>query len=144
MSFKNIIIIILCFGLSISCVEKTPFTQIKQLISKSFDRPDSKVQTHSVVVVDNYAIVDWSQDKKAGRALLELQNEKWQLRLCGGKGLKQVASLVQSSVPAATAGKLIKQLTEDEASLDTRLLQSFDSFGPSMKFSDTNSNHSNK
>ena len=141
MSVSNSIVAILYILFMTGCMEDKDPALIRQSISNTFDRADSKVQIHPVVVVNKFAIADWMQDEKAGRALLTLKSGKWQLILCGGKGLKDSMVLVQAGVPGNTAGSLVKQLAVAESTFSSSQVQHFDDFGPPVKFSDTNDHH---
>ncbi len=143
MQFKNIIIIF-CVLASAGCKEDKDPALIRQLISTTFDRPGSKVQAHPIVVVNQYAIVDWTQDVKAGRALLALRDGKWTLLLCGGQAVKDTMILIQSGVPGITSVHLVNQLAAAESSLSTDQVQRFDGFGSVVHFYGTSSHHTHQ
>ncbi len=142
MKFNLFFIIALCLGVTSGCKQHNHPEQIRQLINKTFDRPDSKVKIEPVVMAESYAIADWVQDTKAGRALLKMENGKWRLLACGGSGMKTAASLMQQGVPEAVAVKLSQLLSDAEKTLQEKEVEGFDSFGPSVIFSDSNPHHS--
>ena len=48
----------------------SPEEDIAKAISKIYDKPDQKVVTTPVAVVDKFAIADWTQGNRGGRALI--------------------------------------------------------------------------
>lgn len=142
MTFQKFLIFGIYVLIISGCKQHNHPEQIRHLINKTFDRPDSKVKIDPVVVAAPYAIADWTQDAKAGRALIKLENGNWQLLACGGTGMKTTASLIQQGVPENIAVILSQQLSNAEKVLDNQQVESFDSFGPAVIFSDSGSHHS--
>jgi hypothetical protein len=137
---KNKIALIMAFLLSMVFATSPAFSgsdnaiseqtkQIQNLISITFDQPDNKVVTAPVVVVRGYAIADWIQGDKGGRALLRLKNGEWELIACGGDGFKEIETLKTAGIPADIANDLIKQLNKAEQSLSPSLVKKFGLFG---------------
>lgn len=127
--------------IGIGCTQNPDTEPIRTLINATFDRPDSKVKVFPIVAVENFAIADWQQDAKAGRALAEFKNGKWQLVLCGGKALKDTSTLTGYGIPTQTANELIEALKTAEAELTKEQVENFDKFSPLINFSDSSSHH---
>lgn len=103
--------------------------QIRSLISTTYDQPGHKVETAPIVVADSYAIADWVQGDKAGRALLRITQGRWELIACGGAGFKDVKELQNAGLQIGTAKLLVMQLNQAEAKLSSQRIKQFDSFG---------------
>lgn len=103
--------------------------QIQQLISSAYDKPGHKVETSPIAVTDGYAIADWTQGKRGGRALLHRIDGKWAITACGADALKEVKSLTDAGISTQTAKSLVLQLTEAERSVDSDRLKRFGLFG---------------
>lgn len=112
--------------------DKAP--RIQALINKTFDRSGAKVVIEPIVVSGNYAIADWVQGEKAGRALLKLNNGEWQLWACGGKGMKTANALVGLGVPGQDAANLTSKLSSSENNMGNEQIRLFDDFGTIMNF----------
>ncbi|BCM24498.1 hypothetical protein ZMTM_07570 [Methyloradius palustris] len=102
---------------------------IKNLISSTFDKPELKVITSPVVVVDHYAIADWVQGEKGGRALLHETNGKWSIMACGGDGFKDVKTLINAGIKQSIAQQLISQLNQAELPLSPIAVKRFSLYG---------------
>jgi hypothetical protein len=103
--------------------------RIKTLIGKTYDRPEHKVETAPVVIVGDYALADWIQGKKGGRALLRRTKGEWEIMACGGDGFKDIKLLKDAGIPADTAKKLVAQLTQAEQWVSSERLKQFGLFG---------------
>ncbi|WP_323120361.1 copper uptake system-associated protein [Burkholderia alba] len=102
---------------------------IRTLLSKTYDKPEHKVETAPVVVADGFALADWIQGSNGGRALLRRQQDKWEIVACGGDGFKDVGMLKDAGIPAATAKALIAKLNEAERSISPDRVKRFSLFG---------------
>lgn len=103
--------------------------EIKLVISKIYDKPDHKVETAPVAVVDKFAIADWTQGNRGGRALMKNINGQWAVAACGADGFKDVKNLEDAGIPTKTAQQLIKKLTQLEKSIDPARVHLFSLFG---------------
>lgn len=101
---------------------------ILHLLRQTFDRPDAPLDADPIVVVDDRAIVDWSQGGTGGRALLHRQAGGWAIVLCSGAALKGTDLLRTQGVPASQAEALIAALRVAEATVTAERLALFDSF----------------
>lgn len=102
--------------------------QIQTLISSTYDQPGAKVETVPIVIADDYAIADWIQGKKGGRALLRHAQGQWQIMACGGDGFKEMRLLQDAGIPAKTAKNLITRLRQAEQSVSAERVKRFDLF----------------
>jgi hypothetical protein len=103
--------------------------QIQAIISSTYDKPDHKVETSPIAVIDDYAVADWTQGERGGRALLHRSNGKWIIMACGADGLKEVKTLTEAGIPDKTAKSLVTQLTNAEESVSPDRLKQFSLFG---------------
>jgi len=105
---------------------------ITRLMLQHFDRPDARLAAGPVVVAGDWAVADWSQGAKGGRALLHQQDGHWHLTLCGGDALRQAADLARLGPPEAVAGALAAALAQAEAAETPARLALIASFGDVM------------
>jgi len=103
-------------------------SSIRAVIGKTYDTAESKVQTAPIVVRGDFAIADWIQGHRGGRALMQRRNGAWQIAACGGEAFRTVDGLKSAGVPADTAGQLVALLTNAERSLAIDRIELFDSF----------------
>lgn len=115
----NLLLLFCLLIFAVGCTTQDNDTsQIRLLINNTFDKPNSKVMIDPIVIVDTFAIADWEQDEKAGRALLKKEFDTWKLWSCGGKDFKEKASLVLMGVPNDVAAMLSYELFESEEKLN--------------------------
>lgn len=88
---------------------------IRSLIGKTWDKPDSKVETSPVVVSGHFAVASWTQGARGGRALLRQDKKGWSVALCSGDPVKDAGWLVEAGVPRADADRIAKDLAAAEA-----------------------------
>ncbi len=106
--------------------------QIRQIINKTYDKPDALVSIPIVVIAGEYALADWQQEKKGGRALLQRQAQGWQILACGGAGFRQAHALQQAGLSAVTAKSLTNALALAEEKVEPAQRQLYDSFDATM------------
>ena len=129
-----IFLAILCTGIfpnALAANDDSAILEIQNLIGKTYDKPNNKVQTQPVVVEGNYAIADWIQGERGGRALLKRENEKWAVMLCAGKGLTNHKDIEHVNIPYKTAILLEKKLLNAEQKVPLKVRNKFDLFGTS-------------
>jgi hypothetical protein len=116
-----VLVLLLFAGLTLfmgkSIADVAQHTAIESSIKAQWEKPDHPIQVPVIVVSGNYAIADWIQQPKGGRALLKQQHGHWQTLMCGDANLKQPRHLVAAGVPEADVDKLTLALTQAEASL---------------------------
>jgi hypothetical protein len=117
----------LCF--SASSNDSAAHQQIKAIISSTYDKPDHKVETSPIAAIDDYAVADWTQGDRGGRALLHRSNGKWTIMACGADGLKEVNNLTAAGIPQKIAENIVSQLTAAEKSVNPNRLKKFSLFG---------------
>ena len=102
--------------------------RIQKLISKTFDRPDLKVQTDPIVIEGKVAIADWIQGEKGGRALLTRKHVDWEIIACGGAGFKDSGVIAAASISKRIANNITEKLKIVEAKLPPQKIKQLDSF----------------
>ena len=102
--------------------------EITHILMAQFDRPDARLAVAPVAVSGVWAVAGWAQQAAGGRALLRKGAKGWEIWLCSGASLKQVAGLAGSGVPHADAEKIVAALDHDEAVLGAARIALFDSF----------------
>ena len=117
----------LCF--SASSNDSVVYKQIQAIISSTYDKPDHKVETSPIAAINDYAVADWTQGDRGGRALLHRSNGKWTILACGADGLKEVNNLTAAGIPQKTAENIVSQLTTAEKSVNPNRLKKFSLFG---------------
>ncbi len=103
--------------------------RIRDLIAGTYDQPDHTVETAPIVVDGDYALADWIQGEKGGRALLRRTQGQWQILACGGDAFKDVKLLKDAGIPAGTASTLVARLNQAERSVDPARVKRFGRFG---------------
>lgn len=103
---------------------------IRHLMMHTFDRPETPLTVDPVVVRGDHAVAGWTQGTGGGRALLARDPARaaWRIVLCAGDGLRDVAMLQASGVPAADARALAQALAAAEADLPAEQRTRFSSF----------------
>lgn len=122
-------VLFLVFSVVLSAETLTDEAQIQAVIGKTYDKPNNKVNTTPVSVADDFAIADWTQGERGGRALMKRINGNWEILACGNDGLKDTKSLIKAGMNEKTASTVIKKLTNLEKSEDPKRLAKFNLFG---------------
>lgn len=102
---------------------------IRALINHKFDRPDATVVSEPIVIVQNFAVADWIQGEKGGRALLHKKNAQWEIMLCTGDSIRKANKMVDAGVPRQIASALAGKLSQVENNLPPENLRKFGLFG---------------
>jgi copper(I)-binding protein len=105
-----------------------PRQSIQAVMRKRFETPDKPLIIDPIVVQNDWAIADWQQDGRGGRALLKKGVHGWTVNLCSGDSLKDAAALEKIGVAAPDAKDLTAQLMAAEGSLKPDTLALFASF----------------
>lgn len=103
--------------------------QIQKIIASTYDKPGHKVETSPIASMDDYAIADWTQGNRGGRALLRRTDGKWSIMACGADGLKETKNLTAAGIPQKTAESLVSKLNVAEKSVNPHRLKMFSLFG---------------
>lgn len=102
---------------------------VRQVIAASYDRPDLKVETAPVSILDDYAVAGWVQGPRGGRALLRKRHGQWHVVACAGDAFTRAAALRQAGMPAAAAAELARRVAEAERTTHPERLRRFALFG---------------
>jgi hypothetical protein len=102
--------------------------EIIQVLKNQFDRPVTPLEVPIVVVSGDFAVADWVQDNRGGRALLRHDADGWHTLMCGGAQFKSAQALRQAGVNDEEAQQLSKELARHEKSLSDVQLTQINSF----------------
>jgi hypothetical protein len=126
---RYLLVLFLVFSGALSAESLTDEAQIQAVIGKTYDKPNNKVNTTPISVADDFAVADWTQGKRGGRALMKRINGNWEILACGNDGLKDTKSLVKAGMSEKTASTIVKKLADLEKLEDPRRLAKFNLFG---------------
>lgn len=103
---------------------------IRHVLMHTFDRPEARLKVDPVVVRRDWAIADWQQGDRGGRALMRRSDDGkgWEINLCSGDGLKSARMLQDTGMSPADAQALAAALAKAEAKLDAKTLARLASF----------------
>lgn len=102
---------------------------VRQALMNTWDKPDNPLVVTPVVIAGDYAIADWLQGTRGGRALLARRHGHWQGLICGGDGLRNAAQLQGMGVPAQTSQALAEGLQQVEAVMPEAQRRQLSGFG---------------
>jgi periplasmic copper chaperone A len=91
--------------------------EIRELMRKTWERPDAPLSVEPVVVVDDYAIAGWVQDDRGGRALLRRKHGAWDVILCSGDQLRTADTVRATGATDDIARRLVARLLDAESSM---------------------------
>jgi hypothetical protein len=114
---------------SISIAASTDQIEIINTISRIYDKPNLKVTTNPISINENFAIADWTQGNRGGRALLKKDNGHWAIITCGADEIKDLKNLKDAGISTSVAKALIEQLNQLEKSIDPNQIHLFSLFG---------------
>jgi hypothetical protein len=126
---RYLLVLFLVFSGALSAESLTDEAQIQAVIGKTYDKPNNKVNTTPISVADDFAVADWTQGKRGGRALMKRIDGNWEILACGNDGLKDTKSLVKAGMSEKTASAIVKKLSDLEKLEDPRRLAKFNLFG---------------
>jgi hypothetical protein len=106
---------------------------IRHAMMAVFDKPTDRLSVAPVVVEGNYAVADWLQSGRGGRAVLHKEHGKWVIMVCGGDGLKEARALAQTGMSAVASVRLAKALAAEEAKLSPQTVKMFSLFDGVIK-----------
>lgn len=120
---------LLALSASIACAQQQSAPQaIRNVIATTYDQPGNPVATEPIAIAGNFAIADWEQGDKAGRALLRKKKGDWEIMVCGGADLKDLQVLKDAGLPAAVGTQLVDSLTRLEKLVAPERVKRFDLF----------------
>ena len=126
---RYLLVLFLVFSGALSAESLTDEAQIQAVIGKTYDKPNNKVNTTPISIADDFAVADWTQGKRGGRALMKRIVGNWEILACGNDGLKDTKSLVKAGMSEKTASTIVKKLADLEKLEDPRRLAKFNLFG---------------
>lgn len=126
---RFLLVLFLVFSGALSAESLTDEAQIQAVIGKTYDKPNNKVNTTPISVADDFAVADWTQGKRGGRALMKRIDGNWEILACGNDGLKDTKSLVKAGMSEKTASAIVKKLSDLEKLEDPKRLAKFNLFG---------------
>jgi hypothetical protein len=126
---QYLLVLFLVFSGALSAETLTDEAQIQAVIGKTYDKPNNKVNTTPISIADDFAVADWTQGKRGGRALMKRINGNWEILACGNDGLKDTKSLVKAGMSEKTASTIVKKLSDLEKLVDPKRLAKFNLFG---------------
>lgn len=109
--------------------DKLAEQEIRQVISTTYDKPEHKVETAPIAVDGDYAVADWVQGSRGGRALMHRVDGKWKIAACGADNLKDPKMLVEAGIAPKSAEHISRQLAHAEESLSPERQKLFSLFG---------------
>jgi hypothetical protein len=122
----------ICFLFSLLAISANADSSAEDLIALTikhqWETPHHLVEIPAIAVGTNYALADWVQGERGGRALLRFSEGKWQTLMCGSAQLKSAQSLERAGVPSAEAKQISENLATKEANLSAAQLTQIDSF----------------
>jgi hypothetical protein len=126
---RYLLVLFLVFSGALSAESLTDEAQIQAVIGKTYDKPNNKVNTTPISIADDFAVADWTQGKRGGRALMKRINGNWEILACGNDGLKDTKSLVKAGMSEKTASTIVRKLADLEKLEDPKRLAKFNLFG---------------
>jgi hypothetical protein len=109
-------------------VDVSTQTQIIKVLKGQFDRSAFPLEVPVVVVSGDYALADWLQDNRGGRALLRRDTDGWHTLMCSGAQFKSTQTLRQAGVQEDDATHISQELSQKEQNLTKEQLKKIDSF----------------
>lgn len=79
--------------------DKNSIVAIEAALKAEWDKPNHPIRIPALAIHGDYAIADWIQEPRGGRALLIYNGNVWQTILCGDVNMKQVSNLISAGVP---------------------------------------------
>lgn len=128
MYFVYVLLVLLTLGSAAVIADTTDEAAVKAALRAEWDKPNHPLKVPVVIVRGEFAIADWIQAPRGGRALLRENHHQWQTLLCGDVNLTKQKHLMDAGVPAADAEYLSAALLAAEMNLtaeDKTLVNSF-------------------
>jgi hypothetical protein len=107
---------------------QTDAEQIREVLMKTWDKPEARLQVNPVSISGDYALASWQQGERGGRAVLARRGHHWTVTVCGGEGIMDPKLLSKTGMELANAQKLVRDLRAQEATLDQAARKRFASF----------------
>ncbi|WP_424362115.1 copper uptake system-associated protein [Methylocystis parvus] len=101
---------------------------VRDLLLKTFDKPEARLTVDPIVVDGDVAIAGWVQGDLGGRAFLRRKGDAWSIDLCAGDALKESQSLEKLGLQKPRADSLAAAVRTAEKSLNPAVLAKFSRF----------------
>lgn len=101
---------------------------LEQMHSR-WDTPGTLLDAGPVAIEGDYAVADWTQGERGGRALLRLEHGTWTTILCAGDLLRTSDGLQEAGIPAPQARTLAAKLESAERNELPQRLAKMTAFG---------------
>ncbi len=145
MALRNLLIAVTLLVSAVCHAEQSPMEKDQNAIiatlKAQFEKPGAPLTLAPISIVNNHAVVGWTQEKTGGRALLKKTNEQWQVTLCAGDGLKGERALLDAGIDKVTAHDLAKKASQGELKLSKSRLQQMSKFNGIMDMSQAAHGH---
>ena len=132
---------LLLIMLATQAVATDDVAEIRALISQEFDRPGAAVVSDPIVIEQEFAVADWIQGEKGGRALLRKRDGEWLIMLCAGDGVRQAKSMIEADVPSLAANALAAKLADAGSGLSSSQVEMFGRFKAEKRPGDEHAGH---
>ena len=101
---------------------------IEKAIKAQWDKPNNPIRVPVIVNHGDYAIADWIQEPRGGRALLRRDADNWQTIFCGDVLLSKKAHMINAGVPVSDAEYLEFGLAQAELNISAKDMVLVNSF----------------
>lgn len=101
---------------------------VTQAIKLQWEQPNQPVEVLAVAVEKEFAIADWIQGARGGRAVLRKNEGAWQTLACGDVHIKHAQTLTQFGLSLPQAQVIVQQLQLEEQHVPVEKLQLIDQF----------------
>lgn len=106
---------------------------IRQVMLKTWDRPQNRLEAGPIAVSGDRAVADWSQGQRGGRALFARRDGEWVVTLCGGEGLRTETGLMRAGISKNVAEELANELRMAERAVPAERLAKMASFAGEIR-----------
>jgi hypothetical protein len=126
--FRAVFLALLLAGAATGARAGSDQESVRQLLMKTFDKPEARLTVDPVVIDGDVAIAGWTQGDLGGRALLRRKQAAWTIDLCAGDALKEAASLEKLGIQKSRAAALASAVETAERRLDPEIRRKFSAF----------------
>lgn len=101
---------------------------ISETIKKQWNKPNQPVLVPAIAYSRDFAVADWIQEPRGGRALLRQISGQWQTLVCGDAQVKSKHQLIKLGVPLEDAQVIVTSLEKQEAAMTLSDLTTINSY----------------
>jgi hypothetical protein len=120
--------VIFLASLSTAALAANDQEAVRNLLLKTFDKPEARLLVDPIVVDDDVAVAGWVQGDLGGRAFLRRKGDAWSIDLCAGDALKESESLEKLGLQKSRADSLAAAVQSAERRLNPVVLEKFSRF----------------